>query len=706
MIKYKIALINVFWSEYDQNTRYFVNENEQKIYFDTKASGRLSPFVNFNMRDNIVTQIAFRFDEHVTLRPEEIVKSNYAVLYGIDDTGESETIISRRYFFAYCRQDSGGQMIVDLSLDDIQTNYFQYKVYYNKALIRRAHLNRFKPFGSGGSSVIFDLDADSPLYEPEPVGEQSKRLIKRTPLNLNIDTNEFSGLNRWMNDNIIGWEYVYLTPKSDAQEDINWNVYDPTQLNVSISQYELIPRTQYIQPIINCPYEFDHDFRIRPDNYLEGNRINGSLICLCAPVYKHDSLAGSENVLKSGSDEVDSQGKPKYQIALSLRGLDMFLEENGNNSYVYARKFSIRPPFKYGDWDSNTYYLDEDNNNLVFKDGHTTTYQEIPYFNCVAFCSGKIIDNNELYRQGCLVVLQDSNVDAYKTDTFEMDSSHRVYFNVNEIIDADKNYIFNPKLLSSQFYEIGLTSFSQKYTYDPLKLGGGLLNFTYNEALTPDLTKGYARLSGSKNLYIADTNQNLTGLVLSNDQSLMVANDKLSEVLANNKNFFLQQGLQIGMDALGKLAKGNVPGAIIGAGASTLNTYMLEYDNMRASPSQVKNANGNVYFASQIQPFKLAVEEYDILAQDKEKINDYMYLYGFAYNRIDTLANFMNIRAYFNYIEADLISNTAPISNDEKTRIKDKFSRGVRFWNTDLIDYSKENYELSLLQLVQEVNNG
>ena len=49
MLKYKIALVNVFWSEDENNTRYFINRNEQNLYFDNLANGKISPFVNFNI---------------------------------------------------------------------------------------------------------------------------------------------------------------------------------------------------------------------------------------------------------------------------------------------------------------------------------------------------------------------------------------------------------------------------------------------------------------------------------------------------------------------------------------------------------------------------------------------------------------------------------------------------------------------------------
>ena len=706
MIKYKIALINVFWSEDDQNTRYFDSLNEQEIYFDNKASGHTSSLVNYNMSNNIYTQIKFK--DETGRRAEEVVKSNYAIVYTVDynETTKVETIINRRYFFAYCRQDSGSQMIVDLSLDDVQTNYFRYKVNYDKALIRRACLNRFKHLSYQNDThyFTFNCDENSPLFEPEAIDEPAKRLVKRTSLNFEIDTSENSFINEYFSENIIGWEYVYLTPMNNNQAVVNWKVKDVTDGSTD--------KQLYIDLVETYPFEYDHTITVG-EGYIDANKIKGALICLCAPVYKSDSQYGSENVLTSGENNT---GDPNNQIAISTKGIDMFLENNGNNSYVYSRKFSIKPPFRRHKLTTSMWWESGDETNILCCKGDnqgTTGIVQSNVYRTVddgvsqlySICSGKIdVTGGGHIKQGCFVITGDSPASC-QTEEYEI-QNRKTIFTLSELIaDQPRQINLNPKLMSKQFYEIDINLFSQRYAYDPLKMATSSFSLTYDEALTPDITKGYARLNKGYGLYIDKTKENLTGLVISNDQSLMVANDKLSEMLANNKNFFLQRGLQIGMDALGKLAKGNIPGAIVSGGVNTFNTFMLEYDNMRYSPNLVDNANGNVYFGAQIQPFKLAVEEYDILTQDKEKVNDYMYLFGFSYNRIDTLANFINIRRYFNYIEADLITIPSPISNEEKYRLKSKFNRGIRFWNTDMIDYSKENYENELLDWREEVEN-
>ena len=160
MLKYKIALVNVFWSEDDNNTRYFINRNEQNLYFDNLANGKISPFVNFNMGNYIDTSITYldKSDRSV----DEILKCNYAIVYKYD---EDDLIVDRRYYFAYPSQDSGRQMRVALRLDDVQTNFLSKQgLFDQQVMITRAHLNRY--LKTTDNKFAFNLGTpNSPFYQ-------------------------------------------------------------------------------------------------------------------------------------------------------------------------------------------------------------------------------------------------------------------------------------------------------------------------------------------------------------------------------------------------------------------------------------------------------------------------------------------------------------------------------------------------------------
>ena len=115
---------------------------------------------------------------------------------------------------------------------------------------------------------------------------------------------------------------------------------------------------------------------------------------------------------------------------------------------------------------------------------------------------------------------------------------------------------------------------------------------------------------------------------------------------------------------------------------------------MRNAPSSVNLAKGDAVFDIMFTESGIYVEEYDILPNEKEMINDYMCLYGFTYNRVDNVKNVDNIRKIYNYVRADIETiNGANISETVHQKFRKCFANGVRFWNTDTFSYEKENYE-------------
>lgn len=715
-MNYKIALVNVFWSEGEQNTRYFDNITLQNNYFDSLASGKTSPLVNYNMGNNIETTIVFR---DTTERPiDEVVKSNYAIVYTMD----GDNIVNRRYFFAYPRQDSGRQMIVNLSLDDVQTNFIRNADSFKDATIRRAHLDRFNYIPGSIHGFELKIGTEGPFNESENIGDMPKRLIKKASFDLLLEpddgiTGRTGIIDPWFKDNIIGWEYVYLTP-DDLENNTSYvyKGFDPSDGTTS-RDLELTPLKTNTFEGESLPFG-----ETLLGNFNRSNMIQGALICVCAPIYKKDSYLGRDNVIKF-KGRSDTTG-----IAITTYGISQFLELNGRNSRVYARKFSIRPPFAVEGY-SGMVDIDYTLNSLEFKGNRTTKHIDFGYL--LAVCSGTKSDGwGDTRLQGCIVVLQDPSIKRpYQSESLDTEILTR--FSSSDIVNGARNDTkLNPKLLSNKFLELNLTNFSQSFTYEMLKLShdrGYFYNhiaIIYNEALTPDITKGYARLKAPNGLYVEDTNINLTGLVISNDYSLMVANDQLSQMLANNKNFYLQQAINIGKDVVSTTIKGGEKGggegAAVGAATGAINAGLsvldttLTLDNMRNAPSQVRNANGNVYFASQIQPFKLSLEIYDALEQDKQKFNDFCYYFGYAYNRKANITSFTRTRRFFNYIEADLNALPISISNIEKDRIKARFNRGIRFWHTDDINgndvQTKQNAERDVysdyINSLREVNNN
>ena len=71
-----------------------------------------------------------------------------------------------------------------------------------------------------------------------------------------------------------------------------------------------------------------------------------------------------------------------------------------------------------------------------------------------------------------------------------------------------------------------------------------------------------------------------------------------------------------------------------------------------------------------------------------------MVQYGFTVNQIGNLFDYLNIRKYFNYIKANINSiDGVSMSTVARNDLRRRFAEGIRFWNSDTIDYDKENYE-------------
>ena len=80
-------------------------------------------------------------------------------------------------------------------------------------------------------------------------------------------------------------------------------------------------------------------------------------------------------------------------------------------------------------------------------------------------------------------------------------------------------------------------------------------------------------------------------------------------------------------------------------------------------------------------------------------IYNLMNLYGYTYNQLDNIKNIDNLRHYHNYVEADVTTiSGVSVSNAIREDIKSRFNQGVRFWNSDNIQYDMENYENFLVE--------
>jgi hypothetical protein len=323
----------------------------------------------------------------------------------------------------------------------------------------------------------------------------------------------------------------------------------------------------------------------------------------------------------------------------------------------------------------------------------------------------------------------------------DLSNTFKTTFAIDEVMHGT-DAKFNPKMLSPACSEFSLVDYAgNRFAYDIQKLSANKVRVLATELVSPDLTKGYVRFKDTPNsAYDNGSQEDYTGLVYSNDTSIPFSVSALDSFLANNKNFALMQ--QAGRDyerevhginekfAITKGAFNIAAGVATGGGSaqsianglgSAANLYIdtvqgrqllsasqnqsklmesLTLDNMRSAPSSLMNAQGNALFSALVSshPYlALYSERHSALDADKRKMLDYFNMFGFSFQQIGNVRDWHNTREFYNFVQANIDNIVGNIGNEIRADLKRRFAEGVRFWASDNIDYTIENYEKNLI---------
>lgn len=630
----------------------------------------------------------------------KIVNKNYARI-------RVETIENgqpKEYYYYYWTKNvqigMDGQVTFDLKLDSLQTFLFQDGIKFEGNLIERACLNRWKAVPGDNTSVVFDGDVTSKLFERENLKEVAKRLVARQKLKLSRDVDDGATIYNWNYNNIIAWAYVYATKGS---YNIDGDTYDAGYIGYSI-----------------------------------GNEDNAQLkyatTAFCFPIRKGDDVFihfTNENETKN--------------FYVTPAAWNTFINANGGySSKFYTMKLSTRPPFDmtFSGGNFADVSVDEGELTITTISDWSGNVLNISDGLDVLNCGG----NNCIFA----VKLDDNEpFDVNFTDTSILPQTKFLKSTITgtQISPALKNKAFNPKLNSSDYKELTLSFVGSTFSYDIQKLNNSNPTFNYYELLTNDTTKGLLKYyppntaTSSTQIYSLPYRNNYDGFSFTNDMSLPLSESQLATYLANNKNFYQafqnQQerqlvGAQIGIagnlvgGAAGVALAGITGGASaatselsgIGGGVSGLIGSVTNYfkiqkdqeyqrkqrdltiDDMKSAPHILANTNGSALLASSVDDIGVYAEIYEALPHELEIANDDMFMNGFTYNINDDIFPYINdttskhIRKNFNYIQA-LIGNISgiTISNEARDDLRQRLANGVRFWHIDNIDYEHENYE-------------
>jgi hypothetical protein len=681
--KYEMALINNPFEIGTKNVGRFNTEEEQISWFLSRMQESNAPF--FEVLSPNINSIVISRQRYLNPRDadvNDILMYNYAI---IKETKWNDDVNYYYYYVTNADIDQYNIATFDLKMDTIQT--FYNKIQFGNCFISRAHLDRFIDNNDG--TVAFNTKIESPLFEREDFKNLEKRLVKREVV-APFQTG-FNDLDKWYNDNIQGWIYMYLagTPTykvADAGKGENaiFNV------NLTRLYYETFASEKNLSESV----------------------FFSTLACLAFPVYKTDNRI-----------KINAEGS-----LLSINpynAIREFIDTNGSDN-IYALKFSLVPPFNISSVDNaNLFSVDEDN--LIIpasftisqKDGKTYSIIKSDFFQGTSILRNANTLGGGVSRGNLILnCTRQSNINIDVLYNYSEFNSTKIY--KSTITTSEKRDLkLNPKLYNSDYMSLKISDNTQNGAdYDILKLSAsGSVWIRYSEALTPDITKTYIRCYSTNSnygIYDIGTISNLTGFVGSDDKSLVYESDKFRDMLANNKNFFLQNSVNN--------ASGFIDRAVIGAGISVLSgnplgavsgavgaisslvtnkiNQNLDVDSLRNAPATISGALGNVIFNSLYSDLGIVVETYDILPFEKQIIDDQMHMNGFAFNKFANIKDYDNKRKYFNFVQANVENIIGDISTPIREDIRQRFADGVRFWNVDdvswgaeKIDYSKENYE-------------
>jgi len=680
MLNFQAVLTNVKFDIDCRNVLYFENREAQENYFSVASLFSSAQSINFNAGSLIETTIIYQVQENESIN--DILSKNYCI---IKDNNENATLRYYYYFIKNIMQDSGNQVKVWLELDIFQTYFID--IEFSDCEILKAHLNRFIDNGDG--TVSFDGGINSQLFEREDIKNVAKRLTKRTKLKTSNTGN--STLDEFVNKYVVGWVYCFLDPTAPFKcEDMGSGQYGENTI-------------KFNQGTRLSPFSENESLNI---NQL--GIINSTFPVIAFPVFNRIDNANPSIVFRYN----------EFSIAFTNDTFVDFINNNNFYEYIYSIKFSSINPFYAAPANAVTI---ENPSSQITRCIITGTSSSLPPF--VTKGTGRTDflsiseSGNNLYafkgsNSGNFLYLY-RTPSEYKLENYITDK--QIKFQKNEIIGSIKNPKFNPKLLSQDFFELRLSDQTENgFSYDMQKLNKNNFEILITEPLVADNTKKYIRISNLDGVYIKENSKNLTGFVSSNETTLPMATSAYANMIANSKNYFIQNAINRGnefaqnsLSAFGRSIGGTMINSPIGkisgivggiqSGLKLITSKVnenLTIDNLQNAPGNISQAKGNVFFESQYSEIGTFVEEYEILPNEKTIINDYMSQYGFTVNKIGNLKNYVNLRKYYNYIEAEIQETSGiNISRTVHERFKEMFARGVRFWNVDSFSYDLENYE-------------
>lgn len=740
--KYQYALTSVQFDSSYENAIRFDTRAQQEEYFKVSTLFANAKSVNFDFGNLINTTLVIK----VKKSPMELMGFNYLILKDLNQNPTHRYIyffIDKVEYISGGDNDSDTTIRLDLTMDVLNT-YMLDIAWDDGALIERASLDRWI-WDKKTDYLYYNFQSGSPFrLDDEGEAKCSKVLINRE--NLQVLSSDYSS-NReaydWINQNVQCWEYVFLDKNHDYSY-CNFNTYS----NVILSQrfylnYNMFSKEGSITipdyGLLAVPIYKDQNHKIVCHFKKGVADINIEV--------SHDGLVAFRN--RNNDATYFFADKYGLMCPLHLKGFTCRID--GNNLVIEGDPNTDTGSFGVQFFSKN--YINclqtekLQGGNIwckgVFIGGKATP--DIP--SETAKYSGKGFTNG-ISREELISNPGYGTPESMCPRLYSSNYSSVVVKCVGDEIEYS-------------WMDLGGWIIKEQ------KYGDGKFSLLYTEVIQPEITKYYVRIKAPYGVYIEDSNYNYSGLVSTADTSIAIVNSAYAEFLANNKNYWLMSfanslgggvgglldayhpahptettdtitrdlkatggrfrspttGRFVGMDSPERPLVGTGFGrevtktitkpawtdwtSVVGYGikvATGVLNSACTIANVKASPSNMKNSTGNGYFTYYTTGFGLYAEAYQALDIDTDRCCQYHHMYGYKYGKFGNVNDFINIRKYFNYIQADLQNITGKIGynipNQVRDEIKHIFGQGVRLWNvTDhMFDFYEtgNNYERSL----------
>lgn len=750
--KYQYALTSVQFDSSYENAIRFDTRAQQEEYFKVSTLFANAKSVNFDFGNLINTTLVIK----VKKSPMELMGYNYLILKDLNVNPTHKYIyffIDKVEYISGGDNDSDTTIRLDLTMDVLNT-YMLDIAWDNGALIERASLDRWDKVGG---VLHFNLDFDSP-FRLDDEGEAKCSKILQNRENLRVLSSDYKSNKEvydWIAQYVQCWEYVFIDRKHDYtlrknDQSGTFSLTDRYFLNYNMFSREgssIIPD----YGLLSFPIYKDQKHKIRchfkrfstydvDDIYIE---------------VSHDGLEG----FRSLNNDASYFFGDKYGLMCPLHLKDFTCKIEGDNltieGYVpmyapYDSASSVNRIFT-----RNYLNCAQTADNGYKFHGNTLATGRDWFFKGV-FIGGKSfpdIPSETTKYSGFTspgIYYPELLINASSRD---ISACPRLY---------SSNYSSVVIKCVGDEVEYSWMDLIAKRNGE---WDDGAFSLLYTEVIQPEITKYYVRIKAPRGVYSEASNYNYSGLVSTADTSIAIVNSAYAEFLANNKNYWLMSfanalgggagglldayhpghptesittttrdlkakggkfrssttGKFVGMDSPERPLVGtgfgrdvtktitkpawtdwtSVVSYGIGVAANLLNSAFT-ISNVKASPSNMKNSTGNGYFTYYTTGFGLYVEAYQAMRIDLARGYQYHYMYGYKYGKFGNVGDFMNIRHYFNYIQADLQNITGKtgynIPNQVRDEIKHIFGQGVRLWNVSdrMFDYEVENYERNL----------